>query len=538
MATSHPAPQKESMKILQTECHYLSLALNRLNEKHDPDEYNFLKQKLQAAEAKLHDATTAVDDYSYEPTATGNASTHDSEMQEYYAATNSYRQQLQAEARNYGDKKKRIYRIDDDDGNSSSSSKDSDDSSVGSAHRHVKRHYRKTILINKSRGLVNKYQQKGSELYHKGKANYRESKEDIQTKSIKDICKTYGVRIILGTLAFVMVVLVLITSVRYRRSNNGHGNAAAHLGDDNSKSDSVSTTSSLSGPCTMLSISLRTDRFGNETSWDITRKEMIASSQSSSDPFHYSESIIKSGGPYRYGKYTTVDGFTEQINESICLPVGEYNFILHDKLGDGICCEYGKGQYGLRMNRRVVRPMIYGIFLGKEEITSFEVAADDIEKIGSEIASDSSQSPNEASDSTETSTSSTLSAMVVATPAASTTISTTTMSSVANNQSSPPGQSGESDDWNDDVIDDKFNDGMGDDSLLSGDEDDLITALGSHSDDAIDPVMYYNIEKMDSNADGKVSNAEFTAGSEEISQHCSVVNIQTSYGRSECEKVW
>lgn len=550
--TTSPPQKEESMQNLQTECHYLSMALNRLNPKTaDPEEYNFLKQKLQAAEEKLQSAASAaeavVDDYSYDDNGpASNESAYDSEMQEYYAATNSYRQQLQAEARNYGDRKK--YKIDDDDDGSSSD--DSDDSSVGSAHQHVKRSYRKTILKEKSRDILKKYnakskeyygkgkdkskeyygkgKDKSKEYYDKGKEKYRKSKEYCQEKSIKDIDQSSWVKIILIATAFVLVVLSI--ALRNRPRNDGYNMFQENLGGSNSDE---------SWDCATVSLSLRTDRFGNETSWDIVQK----------DP-HLDWVTLQSGGPYRYGKYTPIYGHTEEIDESICLPVGQYKFILHDKLGDGICCEYGKGKYGLRIiGGREIRPMADGIFLGKEAIINFDITEDDVGVLGSDLSSDSSTGEDDgssASNSNGDSDEEDVTNVVLTTTSSTTTSSTTTSLSV-NDQSSTgvntDGSSEITDDSDlglglDDVLDDGFSDSMGDDNLLSGDDDDLINALGVHTDDAVDPLMYYNIEKMDSNADGKVSKEEFATGSEEISRHCSKMNVQTSSGRSECERVW
>ncbi len=554
--TTSLTPKKESMQNLQTECHYLSLALNRLNPKTDPEEYNFLKQKLQAAEEQLQAAMSAaeavVDDYSYDDNgpANNNDSAYDSEMQEYYAATNSYRQHLQAQARNYGDRKKgskRLYQIyDDDDGSASSSSlEDSDDSSVGSAHRHVKRNYRKTVLKEKSRDLLNKSHAKGKEYYQKGKDNYRKSKEYYQEKSIKDIDQSSWIKIILLATAFLLIVLSI--ALRNRPTNDAKNIFQDYLGSSSSNEES---TFSSSEPCATVSLSLKTDRFGNETSWDITRKEVLASS--SSDPVQYTEFLLKSGGPYRYGKYTTINGYTEEINESMCLAVGQYKFILHDKLGDGMCCEYGVGQYGLRIiGGREFRPMSNGIFLGKEEITSFDITVDDVGVLGSDVSSNSSVGEDDGSSSSSnndgddnggdytnvapaTTTSTTTSSTIVST-------FTTSTSSSINYQSSPGVSTdglGEKTDDGLDLWDDGLDGGMGDDNLLSGEEDDLISTLGTHTDDVVDPLMYNNIEEMDSNADGKVSQQEFATGSEEISHHCSVINVQTSLGRSECERVW
>ena len=199
--------------------------------------------------------------------------------------------------------------------------------------------------------------------------------------------------------------------------------------------------------------------------------------------------------------------------------------------------------------------MADGIFLGKEAITRFLITVDDVGVLGSGISSDSFtgeddgiSSSSDGSDNEEDVTN-IASTTTSSTTASSTIITTTTTSSSSVNDQSPPGVSTDGwserpDDsdlgsWLDDVLlDDGLDGGMGDDNLLSGEEDDLISTLGIQSDDAVDQMMYQNIKEMDSNADGKVSHEEFATGSEEISHHCSVINVQTSLGRSECKRVW
>lgn len=567
MATSSlPRHQNESIQNLQTECHYLSLALNRLNEKTaDPEEYNFLKQKLVSAEEQLHMTMSAaasnneeeksevVDDYSYHDNGpTNNTATYDSKMQAYYAATNTYRQQLQALARSYGErskgsKNKRRYKVDDDDddddSSSSSSSSDSDDSSVGSANRHINRNYRKTLLVEKSRDIFNKYHHKSQDYYERSKENIKQSSSSSSRVKIKDIHPTTSwIKFILLAMAFLLVVLSI--ALRYRPRMDGKSLFGDVLGGGTSSNSGTATTE----PCATFTLSLKTDRFGNETSWDITRKVLIANSSSSTTtttfrPLQYHESTIKSGGPYKYGKRTTITGHTEQIHESFCLPMGEYNFILHDKMGDGICCDYGRGQYGLRIGEREIRPMSDGLFLGKEEVSSFEITGSDVGVvIGSDsIASESSTVGED--DGNSSSSSNNGNHDNLSNEAATTTTTTSTTINMeeqtANDQPSPGVNTEETDDSDLGLgLDDGLNGGMGDDSLLDGAGDDLITTLETQSDDAVDPLLYYNIEHMDSNADGKVSKEEYAKGTEEISEHCSLINVLTSLGRKECERVW
>ncbi len=46
----------------------------------------------------------------------------------------------------------------------------------------------------------------------------------------------------------------------------------------------------------------------------------------------------------------------EMIRATTCLPVGSYTFTLYDAGEDGICCDYGRGEYGINHSKgRVVR---------------------------------------------------------------------------------------------------------------------------------------------------------------------------------------
>lgn len=479
--------QKETIQNLQTECHYLSLALNRTNQKTDPDEYSFLRQKLVNAEEQLaaiaaasaadeEEQTAAIpDDYSFD-----NEGPAHSDVAAYYAATNSYRQKLRDGARSYKLFAKRSS------SSSSSDDRDSDDSSIGSANRHVVRHYRKSLLVEKSRDFLTS---------NKAKMNTH-----FKTTPIS------WVRVILLTTAFIFILIVIIVS--NRRASGEFASAT------------LSTE-----PCATLSISLKTDRFGNETSWDITRHDLAT---------QHSESIIKSGGPYRYGKHTSIHGYTDHMHESICLPVGDYKFILYDEMGDGICCNYGHGQYGLSIigsrnenSIREVRPMKDGLFLGEEEITSFQITLNDVSG-GLEVSNSASSSSSPLSSIGEEDGNNNI--------GLTTTNATNIEEQTTSNE--PPGVSSES--WSektDDfyLLNDPSNWTMGDDNLLS--DDDLIMALETHSDDAVNPLLYQNIEEMDSNSDGKVSSEEYVQGTQEITNYCTVINVQTSFGRRECEKM-
>lgn len=74
---------------------------------------------------------------------------------------------------------------------------------------------------------------------------------------------------------------------------------------------------------TEVTLTLNTDNYGGETSWQ------ISDSQSS---------VVASGDSYASNNTYT---------ETQCLPDGDYSFTLFDSYGDGICCSYGQGSYSL-----------------------------------------------------------------------------------------------------------------------------------------------------------------------------------------------
>jgi hypothetical protein len=152
------------------------------------------------------------------------------------------------------------------------------------------------------------------------------------------------------------------------------------------------------GPCAPFSIHLVLDQFGNETSWELISttddnnrkidtlneeiylRKRVPRAVSSPPP---QATVVLSGGPYHYQDFDSDVAF-ENHNRAIiaktCLQVGSYKFVLHDAQRDGICCDYGRGEYGLNLSMsRVVRPLSSGTFLAEKEVTSFQVTEDDID---------------------------------------------------------------------------------------------------------------------------------------------------------------
>lgn len=94
------------------------------------------------------------------------------------------------------------------------------------------------------------------------------------------------------------------------------------------------------------SFDLTTDNYGSETSWQITNSQ---------------SSVVASGSGY--ARNTT-------YNESLCLPDGSYTLTVNDSYGDGICCQYGQGQYNLSFNSQTVAS---GDVFGSSESSNFSL---------------------------------------------------------------------------------------------------------------------------------------------------------------------
>ena len=71
-----------------------------------------------------------------------------------------------------------------------------------------------------------------------------------------------------------------------------------------------------------VNFELQADQYGGETTWEIVQ----------------GDSVFASGGPY---------GSFEYVQQLIPLPPGEYNLVVNDSFGDGICCDFGDGWFSI-----------------------------------------------------------------------------------------------------------------------------------------------------------------------------------------------
>ena len=81
--------------------------------------------------------------------------------------------------------------------------------------------------------------------------------------------------------------------------------------------------SAVLGQGSWLDITVQTDNYAGETSWEILNEE---------------EEVVAVSPPYQDNSLLTITKL---------LPAGDYQFIMMDAFGDGICCQFGDGFYRL-----------------------------------------------------------------------------------------------------------------------------------------------------------------------------------------------
>jgi hypothetical protein len=106
-------------------------------------------------------------------------------------------------------------------------------------------------------------------------------------------------------------------------------NGSSNPGSNTSNGHSVSTSSTLSANSSSGVVSITTDRYASETTWELY-DETTGSS-------------VATGGPWAN---LGANGTTVQPPVNVNLISGNcYRFIINDTYGDGICCTYGSGNY-------------------------------------------------------------------------------------------------------------------------------------------------------------------------------------------------
>lgn len=94
--------------------------------------------------------------------------------------------------------------------------------------------------------------------------------------------------------------------------------------DGNPLNDDDSLQFMVNSPGIQANVQLDLDRFGTETRWKITTPDNFS---------------VYTGGPYT----NSPNGYT--VNEPVCLAHTCYTFTVTDAIGDGMCCDYGNGDF-------------------------------------------------------------------------------------------------------------------------------------------------------------------------------------------------
>lgn len=87
-----------------------------------------------------------------------------------------------------------------------------------------------------------------------------------------------------------------------------------------------------------ISISLTTDRYGDETTWNVLDLS--------------TNTILASGGPY--SRLSAAGTAVQNIPDIDVDGTGCYVFIINDAYADGICCQYGDGSYSVSYDNVVI----------------------------------------------------------------------------------------------------------------------------------------------------------------------------------------
>ena len=72
-----------------------------------------------------------------------------------------------------------------------------------------------------------------------------------------------------------------------------------------------------------LNVTIQTDNYGGESSWEI---------------INFDGNTVATNPPLQNNTLT---------NTMVFLPAGDYSFIMYDSFGDGICCSFGQGFFGI-----------------------------------------------------------------------------------------------------------------------------------------------------------------------------------------------
>lgn len=339
------------MHNIEQECHYLSQALAKL--KQNTPEYDFLHQKLEAAQEELEAMRQDLQFQAGYPTSEQKTPRRSQRMSPYRDGIDSQGNAVWKERYN-GDISP-LY----------------DSASYSPA------------ITRGSGRAVRQYRDNPDE---DTETTGRTIMSDATNEDFTNAAPTTGGwtkprKSIMAWIA--LTIVMLIGAIIMMALSKGDGtNWDVNQGND----DYDQPVEEYTEPCASFSMHLIPDQFGNETSWKIIQYNGIEKSKLQ-EAQESQGSVVLAGGPYSYRKAFDREaiggagggGHYEMVHSTTCLPVGSYTFVLYDAKGDGICCSYGRGEYGINLSKgKVIRPLSNGNFASKKEVTPFEVTADDI----------------------------------------------------------------------------------------------------------------------------------------------------------------
>lgn len=139
--------------------------------------------------------------------------------------------------------------------------------------------------------------------------------------------------------------------LRFYDTSNFDGSEIVYVDDFSPTTSTIPTDGDLPDDtnCTVGTLSLITDNYGSETSWQITNNN---------------STIVSSGSNYSNNT---------NYSEAVCLDEGTYTFTINDTYGDGICCSVGLGSYSLSIGGNEI---ISGGDFTSSESTNFTINSD------------------------------------------------------------------------------------------------------------------------------------------------------------------
>ena len=215
------------------------------------------------------------------------------------------------------------------------------------------------------------------------------------------------------------------SKVQQGGGSQGSSNNVPAVVPENTVKPTATPTGTPPPPCVDLTVEIRTDELGGQTTWELLlveaaevererphaegfhtdrrlrlessadpRRERAGSGKSESRARRNLVELVARGGPYPDLPPGSLSGAEEPSSGGphgavACLVPGRYEFILDDSGFDGMCCDRGRGGYTLTLGGGAADGVGRTVKVGSGFFTSqdrvgFEVTADDVAGVGSE----------------------------------------------------------------------------------------------------------------------------------------------------------